>query len=88
MAADAEMDDQMALLEDLKDKMSYELQKAMALEPYESTDLYAFAKKCQFIDQTLVMWKVDQDSAVAVAELLQPVELLCLRLLGQRPQLL
>lgn len=47
------MYDEFALLEDLKDKMSYELQKGLASETYRATDLYEFAKLCQFTDQTL-----------------------------------
>lgn len=51
LASDAEIFDTGLLLEDLRDKMSYELQKALVLE---STDnLYEFAKKAQHTDQVL-----------------------------------
>jgi hypothetical protein len=33
--------------------MSYELQKAFAIESYKTTDLHEFVKMCRYIDQTL-----------------------------------
>ncbi len=53
LASDSELYNQEALLEDLKDKMSYELQKALATESYKATDLHEFAKMCRYTDQTL-----------------------------------
>jgi hypothetical protein len=50
---DFELYNQKTLLEDLKDKMSYELQKALAIESYKTIDLHEFAKMCRYIDQTL-----------------------------------
>lgn len=47
------MYDEFALLENLNDKMSYELQKSLTSETYRATNLYEFAKLCQFTDQTL-----------------------------------
>ncbi len=47
------MYNQKALLENLKNKMSYELQKALAIESYKVIDLHEFAKMCRYIDQTL-----------------------------------
>jgi hypothetical protein len=44
---------QKTLLEDLKDKMSYELQKTLATKSYKATDLHEFVKMCRYIDQTL-----------------------------------
>jgi hypothetical protein len=53
LVSDSELYNQEALLEDLKDKMSYELQKALAIESYKATDLHEFAKMCRYTDQTL-----------------------------------
>jgi hypothetical protein len=53
LASDFELYNQEALLEDLKNKMSYELQKVLAIESYKATDLHEFAKMCRYIDQTL-----------------------------------
>jgi hypothetical protein len=44
---------QEALLEDLKDKMSYELQKTLAIESYKATDLHEFVKMCRYTNQIL-----------------------------------
>jgi hypothetical protein len=44
---------QEALLEDLKDKMFYELQKTLAIESYKATDLHEFAKMCRYTNQIL-----------------------------------
>lgn len=51
LASDAEIFDTGILLEDLRDKMSYELQKALVLET--GSNLYEFAKKAQHTDQIL-----------------------------------
>jgi hypothetical protein len=53
LASDSELYNQDALLEDLKNKMSYELQKVLAIESYKVTDLHEFAKMCRYTDQTL-----------------------------------
>jgi hypothetical protein len=53
LVSDSELYNQDALLEDLKNKMSYELQKAFAIESYKVTDLHEFAKMCRYTDQTL-----------------------------------
>ncbi len=47
------MYNQETLLEDLKDKMSYELQKVLAIESYKTTDLHEFVKMCRYTNQTL-----------------------------------
>jgi hypothetical protein len=53
LASDAELYDKEMLIEDLKDKMSFELQKAMVNESFDATELHAFARKCQYTDQVL-----------------------------------
>jgi hypothetical protein len=53
LASDAELYDKEMLIEDLKDKMSFELQKAMVNESFGATELHAFARKCQYTDQVL-----------------------------------
>jgi hypothetical protein len=53
LASDSELYNQKTLLEDLKDKMSYELQKVLAIESYKVIDLHEFAKMCRYTDQTL-----------------------------------
>jgi hypothetical protein len=53
LISDSELYNQEALLEDLKNKMSYELQKAFAIELYKATDLNEFVKMCRYIDQIL-----------------------------------
>jgi hypothetical protein len=50
---DSKLYNQKTLLEDLKDKMSYELQKAFAIESYKATDLHEFVKMCRYTNQTL-----------------------------------
>jgi hypothetical protein len=50
---DSELYNQETLLEDLKNKMSYELQKFFAIESYKATDLHEFAKMCRYTNQTL-----------------------------------
>ncbi len=53
LASDSELYNQKALLENLKNKMSYELQKVFAIESYKATDLHEFVKMCRYTDQTL-----------------------------------
>ncbi len=53
LASDSELYNQEALLEDLKNKMSYELQKILAIESYKATDLHEFVKMCRYTNQTL-----------------------------------
>jgi hypothetical protein len=53
LISDSELYNQKALLEDLKDKMFYELQKTLATKSYKATDLHEFAKMCRYTDQTL-----------------------------------
>jgi hypothetical protein len=53
LISDFELYNQKALLEDLKNKMSYELQKVLATESYKATDLHEFAKMCRYTNQTL-----------------------------------
>jgi hypothetical protein len=53
LASDSELYNQEALLEDLKNKMSYELQKVLAIELYKATDLHEFVKMCRYTNQTL-----------------------------------
>jgi hypothetical protein len=52
LASDSELYNQEALLEDLKNKMSYELQKVLVIESYKATDLHEFVKMCRYTDQT------------------------------------
>jgi hypothetical protein len=53
LVSDSEIYDEVALLKDLKNKMSWDLQKILASNIYKIIDLYKFARLCQFIDQTL-----------------------------------
>jgi hypothetical protein len=53
LISDFELYNQKTLLEDLKDKMSYELQKAFATESYKVIDLHEFVKMCRYTNQTL-----------------------------------
>jgi hypothetical protein len=53
LASDSELYNQKTLLENLKNKMSYELQKVLAIESYKVIDLHEFAKMCRYTDQTL-----------------------------------
>ncbi len=53
LVSDLELYNQNALLENLKNKISYELQKVLAIESYKVTDLHEFAKMCRYINQTL-----------------------------------
>jgi hypothetical protein len=53
LISDSELYNQKTLVEDLKDKMSYELQKTFVIESYKTIDLHEFAKMCRYTDQTL-----------------------------------
>jgi hypothetical protein len=53
LVSDSKLYNQETLLEDLKDKMSYELQKVLAIESYKAIDLHEFAKMCRYTNQTL-----------------------------------
>jgi hypothetical protein len=53
LISDSKLYNQETLLKDLKDKMSYELQKAFAIESYKATDLHEFVKMCRYTNQTL-----------------------------------
>ncbi len=44
---------QKTFLQDLKNKMSYELQKILAIESYKATDLHEFVKMCRYTNQIL-----------------------------------
>jgi hypothetical protein len=53
LASDSELYNQKTLLENLKNKMSYELQKVLVIESYKIIDLHEFVKMCRYTDQTL-----------------------------------
>jgi hypothetical protein len=53
LASDSKIYDEAILLKNLKDKMFWDLQKTLTSNIYKITDLYEFARLCQFIDQTL-----------------------------------
>jgi hypothetical protein len=53
LISDFELYNQKALLEDLKNKMSYELQKVLAIESYKAIDFHEFAKMCRYTNQIL-----------------------------------
>ncbi len=53
LASDSELYNQKTLLEDLKDKMLYELQKVLAIESYKATDVHKFVKMCRYTNQIL-----------------------------------
>ncbi len=53
LTSDSELYNQKALLEDLKDKMSSELQKTLTIESYKATDLHEFVKMCRYTNQIL-----------------------------------
>jgi hypothetical protein len=53
LTSDSELYNQEALLEDLKDKMFYELQKTLTIESYKTIDLHEFVKMCRYTDQIL-----------------------------------
>jgi hypothetical protein len=53
LTSDVELYDKKMLIEDLKNKMSFELQKVMVNEFFGIIELHAFARKCQYTDQVL-----------------------------------
>ncbi len=53
LISDSKLYNQKTLLEDLKNKMSYELQKTLAIESYKTIDLHEFVKMCRYTNQTL-----------------------------------
>jgi hypothetical protein len=53
LTSDSKIYDETILLEDLKNKMSWDLQKTLASDIYKAIDLYEFVRFCQFTDQTL-----------------------------------
>jgi hypothetical protein len=53
LANDSKIYDETILLEDLKNKMFWDLQKTLTSNIYKAIDLYEFVHLCQFIDQTL-----------------------------------
>ncbi len=55
LISDSKLYNQKTLLEDLKDKMSYELQKTLVIESYKTIDLHEFAKMCLNI---FVRWQM------------------------------
>ncbi len=52
LISDSKLYNQKTLLKDFKNKMSYELQKALVIESYKVTDLHEFVRMCRYIDQT------------------------------------
>jgi hypothetical protein len=50
LISDFELYNQKVLLENLKDKMSYELQKVLVIESYKATDLHEFVKMSRYTD--------------------------------------
>jgi hypothetical protein len=53
LARNSKIYDEADLLKDLKNKMSWDLQKILTSDIYKTIDLYEFVRLCQFIDQTL-----------------------------------
>ncbi len=53
LISDFELYNQKTLLEDLKNKMSYELQKVFTIESYKTINLHEFAKMCRYTNQIL-----------------------------------
>jgi hypothetical protein len=53
LISDSKLYNQKTLLEDLKNKMSYELQKTLTIESYKTIDLHEFVKMCKYTNQTL-----------------------------------
>jgi hypothetical protein len=53
LASDSKIYDETILLKDLKNKLSWDLQKTLTSNIYKAIDLYEFVRLCQFIDQTL-----------------------------------
>ncbi len=50
---DSKIYDETILLENLKNKMFWDLQRTLASDIYKTIDLYEFVRLCQFTDQTL-----------------------------------
>jgi hypothetical protein len=57
LTSDSKIYDETILLENLKNKMFWDLQKTLTSDIYKAIDLYEFARFCQFTDQTL--WDVN-----------------------------
>jgi hypothetical protein len=53
LTSDLKIYDETILLEDLKNKMFWNLQKTLASNIYKAIDLYEFVRLCQFTNQTL-----------------------------------
>jgi hypothetical protein len=53
LTSDSKIYDETILLKDLKNKMSWDLQKTLTSDIYKAIDLYEFVRFCQFTDQTL-----------------------------------
>jgi hypothetical protein len=53
LISDSKIYDETILLEDLKNKMFWNLQKRLTSDIYKTIDLYGFARFCQFTNQTL-----------------------------------
>jgi hypothetical protein len=53
LTSDFELYNQKALLEDLKNKMFYELQKTLTTKSYKAIDLHEFVKMCRYTNQIL-----------------------------------
>ncbi len=53
LTSDSELYNQKTLLENLKNKMFYELQKTLTIEFYKAIDLHEFVKMCRYTNQTL-----------------------------------
>jgi hypothetical protein len=53
LISDVELYDKEMLIENLKNKMFFELQKIMINEFFEIIELHAFARKCQYTNQVL-----------------------------------
>ncbi len=53
LTSDSKIYDETILLEDLKNKMFWDLQKTLTSDIYKAIDLYEFVRLCQFTNQTL-----------------------------------
>ncbi len=53
LISDSELYNQKTFLEDLKNKMSYKLQKTFVIESYKAIDLHEFVKMCRYTNQIL-----------------------------------
>jgi hypothetical protein len=53
LISDSELYNQKTLLEDLKNKMFYELQKTLTTKSYKAINLHEFVKMCRYINQML-----------------------------------